>query len=188
MDIEITKDMPFDQVLEVVNPIINNFQRSTDDMEKDDLYQTLVFKAWESFLKWDPDRGVKFTTFLYVNLQNEVCKIHRAKIAQKRENGVGIVSIERQIGEDPDSELEDILTAATSVESEYAVKEIQQTVCKVLHKQPKETRRICIRYLRGDKPKEIARDENVAQSKVSNAFWRFKEELRKTLRKLGYDY
>lgn len=188
MDFEITKDMPFDQVLEVVNPIINSFQRSTDDMEKDDLYQTLAIKAWESFLKWDPDRGVKFATFLYVNLQNEVRKIHRAQIAQKRDSGVSTISIERQLGEDPDFELEDILTATTSIESEYAEKEIQQTVCKVLNKQPKETRRICMRYLRGDKPKEIARDENVAQSKVSNAFWRFKEELRKTLRKLGYDY
>lgn len=188
MEFAITKDMPFEQVLEEVNPIIWHFRCNCNDLEEDDMYQVLCIKAWESFVKWDPDRGVKFTTFLFGNLQNEIRKIHRAAVTQKRNCDMVTISFEHPLKENDDITLKDIIAGTKTTEGEFDQKEIRETIRAVLYRQSKLSKRICMRCLLGDKQKAIANDEKISQSTVSNTYRRFKEELRRTLGRLGYDF
>jgi len=83
----ITRDMDFENVLQSIMPMIRSIARQADGvcgLEMEDVEQELSIQAYRSWETWEPERGSKFSTYVYEALvKQKNCLIRTAK-AQKR--------------------------------------------------------------------------------------------------------
>lgn len=92
-----TKDVPFEEVLEWITPMIEHIAIQVNGLyglEYEDVKQELSIQAYAAWEKWEPNRGTKFSTYVFdilVNRKNGLIRIARAK---KRNCGVVPASLD----------------------------------------------------------------------------------------------
>lgn len=96
----LTKETPFEDALQTITPMIHHIASQIDGvygLEIEDVIQELSVQAYDAWEKWEPERGIKFSTYVYnVLLNKKNCLIRIAK-AQKRNSGLPPVSLDEPI-------------------------------------------------------------------------------------------
>ena len=83
-----TRDMDFENVLQSIMPMIRSIARQADGvcgLEMEDVEQELSIQAYRSWETWEPERGSKFSTYVYETLvKQKNCLIRTAKAGMEK--------------------------------------------------------------------------------------------------------
>ena len=82
----ITRDMDFENVLQSIMPMIRSIARQADGvcgLEMEDVEQELSIQAYRSWETWEPERGSKFSTYVYETLVKQKNCLIRTEEAEK---------------------------------------------------------------------------------------------------------
>lgn len=192
----LTKDTPFEVVLDSVMPMIKSIGRETNGVygvEREDLEQELSLQVYKSWQSWKPDGGTKFSTYVYDALMKRKNFIVRTAKAQRRNCGQSPASLdEMRTGSQSTTEefrLYDVLTEEDSCDPEtYAyIREIQGILEEVLGTLRERSQEVVRGILEGYTQQEVSEMTGVTQSLVSYHLNLFRQKLRQELERRDFD-
>ena len=187
----ITRDMDFENVLQSIMPMIRSIARQADGvcgLEMEDVEQELSIQAYRSWETWEPERGSKFSTYVYETLvKQKNCLIRTAK-AQKRNGGVTPESLDKIIdskGRDgKECCLYDFLPdPSQDPEEQIQSREIWEAVERALDGMQEKGRRVVIALLEGQTQFEVSRAAGISQPLISYYLKSFRTKVRTELGK-----
>lgn len=82
----------------IINDIIKNDWHPDNYYTKEDIFQECLEHLWKATLKFDPDRGMKFSSYVYLVMQSRVGSL-RNKLNRKTRTPVFYLA-DKKIGED----------------------------------------------------------------------------------------
>lgn len=106
----VIKQMSFEEVLEQFDGMVNRFANKAlekiiyNKPEREELIQELCIQVWEAYKRYDGKHA--FSTYLHFRLQHGIHRVTMKLYAQKRKNERGVISLNKMIGGDDDSEQE----------------------------------------------------------------------------------
>jgi len=189
----LTKEIPFEEVLPLITPMIKRISLDTNGvygLEHEDLEQELAFQAYQSWQIWDPDRGTKFSTYVYNALMRRKNFLVRFAKTKRRNNGRSPISLDGTPGvqnEGGTFQLYDILADDGADPETYAyLMEIRDLAEDVLSSMRKNSQTIIRELLDGYTQVEVSKKNGVTQSLVCYHLNSFRRKLREKMELKGY--
>lgn len=184
-----TKETPFEDVYQMIEPMIHYIASLIDgiySLEIDDIKQELSIQAYCAWGKWEPDRGTKFSTYVFDVLINKKNCLVRAAKAQKRNCGLSPASLDevienRDINGSPFCLYEVFADINQNPEELACVLTIWDAVERVLASMQKKEQKAVRALLSGYTQMEISRSVGVNQSMVSCYLKSFRTKVRAEL-------
>lgn len=140
---------------------------------KDDLIQVGLIALWKSANKFDPNRGVKFSTFAYRSIENNM-KCFSVRSYKKT---CCVLSLSEPVG-DGESSYEEVLASPVNFEDSVEIDEIFHQLFKELDEQQKS---VIQAVIDGYKKTEISQIMNLSKAKITKILKDFRKKLQNTL-------
>lgn len=108
-------EMTFEQILHQYDLLIKKHCRMAvqnlmyNKPENDDVVQQMRIAAWKAFIKYEPERGLAFSTYLVYWLQHAESAIVAPMFAQKRVNAEGTVSFDESKTDDGEGDMKNVI-------------------------------------------------------------------------------
>lgn len=194
-----TNEQQFEEALKQIQPLITKICHETNNiygLETEDLRQELnlqVFMAWQ---KWDPTKGTKFSTFVFLPLhqrKNELVRIYKAKF---RGAGLQPESLDRPLPDGSRSSansnrfsLQNFISDGTqSMEEMLYRKDIVDIIHETIESfRSPIAKKILLDLLNGYTQEEISKKYNCGQPNVSYYRSSFCKKLKAALRDRDYN-
>lgn len=194
----LTKDIPFEDVLPLIKPMISRIVYSINDiygLEKEDLEQELTLRAYMSWQTWAPDGGTKFSTYVYNMLTKHKNYLVRSAKTQRRNCGLPPFSLDGPNDGDGgknDSEpyyIQDFCADNTGMDLDDHVYmlEVCSIVEKVFLSQSSRAQDVIRRVLDGETQEIVSRETGITQSQVSYYMKIFRTKVREELERRDFD-
>lgn len=193
----LTKATPFEDVLPLIMPMIKRISRDTNGvygLEHEDLEQELCLQAFNSWQKWDPNEGTKFSTYVYNALMKQKNFLVRSAKAQRRNSGIQPISLDGLRDSDSCSNdmkpfrLYDIIEDdSVDLETHVYLLEVKEIIAEVIESLPARAQEIVKMLLEGNTQVEVSQETGYAQSLISYHLSSFRMKLREEFELRGFD-
>lgn len=175
MNESVSKEIPFEDVLQEIMPMIHRIAMQVDGiygLEVDDVKQELSLQAFYSWEKWEPGRGTKFSTYVYEALIKKKNSLVRTAKAQKRNGGHAPASLDEAMdfwqSDRASFQLYDVIPDPQQNPDEQAqVRAIWEAVESALGSMQEKGQRVVRALLEGYTQVEVSRATGITQPLVS---------------------
>lgn len=189
INIVVSKEMDFEDVLQSIMPMIRSIAMQTNGvcgLEAEDVEQELAIQAYKSWEMWEPERGAKFSTYVYEFLVKQKNCLIRAAKAQKRNGGVTPESLDKMVeskGRDGTEYcLYDLLAdPSQNPEAQAQARELLDAVERALMGMQEKRRGVVMALLEGHSQLELSRSTGISQPLISYYMKSFRTKVRMEL-------
>ena len=152
--------------------IINHLDRSIGDFEiaEDDLYQEASLALYEAAESFEPERGVKFSTYAYVHIKNNLLNFVKKYRRRYRDDIYSFDASTRGLN----------FQVSDSTTSAYDEGVLKDTLNRFLDDLSKEDRLILLMRGSNYSYKDIAEKLNMSTKKIDNKLRVLKQRLKKS--------
>lgn len=194
----LTKDVPFEDVLPLILPMIRSIAYSASNvygLEKEDLEQELSIRAYTSWQTWEPDGGTKYSTYVYDILVKHKNYLIRSAKTQRRNGGTRPFSLDGISGgdngrNDSDSSLmydfcpDD---GGIDLDEHVYILEVREAIKKVFLSQSNRAQIALRGVFEGQTQEDVSRETGIAQSQISYYLNVFRTKLREEFERRDFD-
>lgn len=190
-----SEKMPFEEALESVDDMVKMFSILRKDevlegLNQEDLYAELRIVVWKSWMKWRPDGGSSFSTYVYTALERGRKTVLRYYKTKRRGSGALCLPLDRPVNDCDESNSilsQYISSKQPDVNEQVYWKGIVPIVSHCIENLGENRAQQIIKlYLQGLNQDEISQKINCAQSLVSYYLRIFRTKLRSELVRKGY--
>ncbi len=185
--------MPFEDALKSVDDMVKKFSFLAKDemlegLNQEDLYAELRIVVWKSWLKWRPDGGASFSTFVYTALERGRKTVIRHYRTKSRGYGMPCLPLIAINEQNESVDLSQCLPKnGPDICDQIYWNEVIPIISHCVNNiREKKARRIIKLYLNGLTQDEISAEAHCAQSLVSYYLKAFRTSLRAELVQKGY--
>jgi RNA polymerase sigma factor (sigma-70 family) len=172
--------------LPLVTTVVKRMSQYAKNLEWDDLMQIGAKALVNAAEKFDPSRGMKFSTYAYEAIKNEIIKaVEKDRVhTPPKEN----VSLDKTVGDEDSTELHDIIPdeAAFDPESEAEKVDSKRVLMQMISSLKKGEQDTLKGILAGKSFTEIAKDQGTSVAYISQQAKRGISKLRERLLAKGY--
>ena len=168
----------FDENTRLVYSVFNEHLRGRPnaDRMREDLLQIGMLSLWKCCTRFDPKKGVAFSTYAY----NSIRKSMVCALVREGKKTACVVSIHKPVGDKEDGSItyEDVVASSVDVASEVEIDDLANQISQELGNNAKKV----ISMLRqGHTQVDIAKEMAMTRSSVSNILKKFREKVKNTL-------
>lgn len=152
-------------------------KRIDNQSMKDDLIQIGMLSLWKCCLKYDPSRGVQFSTYAYNAIQKSMMC---ALVREKRKTAI-LVSLSKPIQSDSDDcsiVYEDVIASSVNIVSEVEINDMVEQISKTINSNAE---KVISMIREGHTQVDIAKELNITRASVGKILKKFRKSLKNTL-------
>lgn len=145
------------------------------EMESD-LLQIGMLALWKCCNKFDPSKGVRFSTYAY----NSIYRNMKCALVRENKKIAYLVSMNKQVSNEEECPVtyEDVIASPVNVESQVEINDLLNQISSELGKN---SDRIIELVRQGYTQVEIAKELNTTRMNVGNILRKFRKKLKNTL-------
>lgn len=151
--------------------------RKNADIMKDDLIQIGMLSLWKSCTWYDPEKGVKFSTYAF----NSIYKSMLCALVRETKRTALLVSMNKQVKSKTENSVityEDVIASSVSVASEV---EIDCLVKQITDAIGNNSNKVIDMIRKGYTQVDIAKEMSTTRAEVSSILKKFRKKLKNTL-------
>ncbi|WP_028392748.1 sigma-70 family RNA polymerase sigma factor [Bacillus cihuensis] len=175
---EFDKEKVAEENIRLVYKVVWKFRNMPFDY--DDILSAGMFGFNNALNSYDPNENVKFSTFAYTCIKNEIYLFMNEQRWDKRKANISAISIDEKVDSDGKDELT-IKNLLQNPESEYDWQDINEAVETVVRKLTVKQRTIFLKFLEDKRQLDIAKEIGRTKQTVSLV-------VRDTLEKIRVEY
>lgn len=144
---------------------------------EDDLIQIGLMTLWKCCIKYDPERGVQFSTYAY----NAIYKSMMCAMVREKRKTAFIISLNKQVNSEVEEcpiTYEDIIASPVNVASQVEIDDIVKQIAKTLGKN---SEKVVEMIREGHSQVDIAKELDITRAYVCKILKRFRKKLKNTL-------
>lgn len=148
--------------------------RVTNESMKEDLIQIGMLSLWKCCMRFDPSRGVQFSTYAY----NAIRKSMLCALVRENRKTAILVSLNKPVNDDNSIVYEDVIASSVNIVSEVEINDMVEQISKTINDNAE---KVISMIREGHTQTDIAQELNITRASVGKILKKFRKSLKNTL-------